>query len=91
MYDHKAQRYEGYLDLLKFIDFEPYDRIVLLKNGFPIEFQLLPGNDNLLLFTCLDRLWVLGFDGTQWRQVHRVDRLSGIDVRLIKSLSLKTV
>ena len=32
LYDHAKQgKYLGYLDLLKFIDFEPHDSVLLLK------------------------------------------------------------
>jgi hypothetical protein len=32
LYDHAIERkYLGYIDLLKFIDFEPHDAVVLLK------------------------------------------------------------
>lgn len=33
-------KYVGFLDLLDFIDFEPYDSAVLLKQGFALDYEL---------------------------------------------------
>lgn len=40
-YDHCAQyQYLGFVDILKFLEYEPYDPAVLLKSGFAIDVQL---------------------------------------------------
>lgn len=38
LYDHSTQyQYLGFVDLLKFLEFEPYDPAVLLKTGFAMD------------------------------------------------------
>lgn len=89
LYDHSAQyQYLGFVDVLKFLEFEPYDAAVLLKSGFAIDMELPQALVNMVLFTCLNRVFVLGWDGGAWRKVRVINDLSSVDARNINDVRL---
>lgn len=90
LYDHSSHfKYVGFLDLLDFIDFHPHDKSELLKVGFPIDLCLPTSKSSLLLITCLNRVFVIGWNGSIWSTVKTVDAVSSLDIRLLTELQLR--
>ena len=75
MYDHSASnKYLGFLNLLDFIKFEPHDENELLKMGFPLSLHLPEAHTNLILLTCLNRVFVVGNTGNNhWENIRILD------------------
>ena len=82
-------KYVGFLDILKFIEFGDLDSVTLKKQGFAIDYCLVP-QANQIVFTCLDSLYLLVEERVSkiWNVAKKIDNLSGLDIRLIKSTFL---
>jgi hypothetical protein len=61
LYDHAQNtRYEGFLNLLDFINFEGLDRLTVLKTGFELDIALPECTQNSFVIACIDRVFVVG-------------------------------
>ena len=90
LYDYlELNKYLGYIDLLKFIKFEPHDSVELLKNGFAIDFALLQGATSTIAICCLDAIFIIGWDSQEWQQLAVIKEISGLDIRNITSMNLQ--
>jgi hypothetical protein len=70
------------------MEFYPLNPAVVLKTKFPIDIVLPQHQENLLLFSCLNRLYVLGWNGSQWNRLKVLHNLSSFDVRNMTDLKM---
>jgi len=89
LYDHAQNtKYEGYLNLLDFINFDGLDRTTVLKRGFPIDIVLPSCTKNSFVVACIDRIFVVGSKNGEWETLRRIDNVSGLNLRKITSVNV---